>query len=202
MRDTVWCRTCVSEIQWKKNPRQLRSTVQRAARTQLGREVKLAERTAANKIPLLLAVVRQHLIGVLKLRRRDYSVESRGEVVRTKVIATSPARRSDSAREWHSSRLTMVHPEIGGEIVARNLGEATVVTPSEECGQGHADTEVGNENLTTVTGIKDERIGIEVIGELGVGLLARGVAKEVHCLRVSTQSRAERADALGQPRSC
>lgn len=74
----------------------------------------------------------------------------------------------------------VVHEEVRSDIVASDLGEATVVTPGEKSGEGETDAEVRSENLTTVTGVEDDGVGVEVVGVLGVRLLTGSVADEVH----------------------
>lgn len=73
----------------------------------------------------------------------------------------------------------MVHPQVGGSVVHGDLGERPLPTPDTETDDEEQDTDVRGEDLSVVSLVEDDRGGREVVGELGVMLLARGVPREV-----------------------
>lgn len=69
---------------------------------------------------------------------------------------------------------------VGDQIKLGNLGEAALVAPGAKNTEEDGDADVGSNDLPEVALVKDDGRRVEVVGEPGVGLLARGVADEVH----------------------
>lgn len=75
----------------------------------------------------------------------------------------------------------VVAPEVGDDVVTEDVRKATLGehAPGGESAESSSDTNVRDDDLVAVTLVKDDGIGVEVVGELGVVELTRSVAEEV-----------------------
>lgn len=75
----------------------------------------------------------------------------------------------------------VVAPEVRDDIVAEDVREATLGkhAPGSESAKSSSDTNVGDNDLGAVALIKNDGIGVEVVGVLGVVKLTGSVLKEV-----------------------
>lgn len=92
-------------------------------------------------------------------------------VVRNKRVGVLQERDRDQP---------VVDVEVRNEIIGSDLGERAVVSPSTEDGEKKGDSEIRCNDLLPVSLVKDNRVGVEMVGEFRVVLLSRGVSDEVH----------------------
>ncbi|KAI3480672.1 hypothetical protein L1887_57149 [Cichorium endivia] len=75
----------------------------------------------------------------------------------------------------------VVAEEVGDNIVAEHVGETALGkhAPGSERAESSSDADVRDDDLRAVTLVKDDGVGVEVVGVLGVVELAGGVPEEV-----------------------
>lgn len=105
------------------------------------------------------------------LRKRAQEVEEGS------ISALNPAAAGDSQGKFFWKEVK-THKVVGGD-----LGEGSVVSPGSKSSEEKSDSNVGRDDLVSVSLVEDDGVRVEVVGELGVGLLSRCVPDEVHGLK-------------------
>lgn len=116
----------------------------------------------SGKGPGLGRVVGDHGVGVLQVGDHD-----------------QPAARVSAVYKLVIVGGLLVDPKVRDKVQGHHLGEAAVVGPDGEGGEGEEDAEVGDEDLPSVGGLEDDGSGVKVVCALGVVELSRGVLDQV-----------------------
>jgi len=85
----------------------------------------------------------------------------------------------------------VVDPKVRDEVVGGDLSEGSVVGPGSESNEEESDSDVGRDDLSSVSLVEHGSVGVEVVGKLGVRLLSRSVPDQVHRLQEEKREKKE-----------